>query len=198
MGFMIGIEGVDAVGKNTQTLLLHSWLRKNGLDAVTMSFPDYETSIGREIRRFLSGKVDYGPELRHMLFAANRWEKKDEITSLLKADKILVVNRYTESNLAYGAANGLDVDWLENLEKGLPKTDLVIVLDAAPKSLKDRRPDKDAYEKDSAMQDNVRRIYRELAKTHHWHLVRADGPVKDVQESIMGISKAALTKEGLL
>jgi len=196
MGFMIGIEGVDAVGKNTQTLLLHSWLRNKGFDAVTMSFPDYETSIGKEIKRFLSGKTEYRPELRHLLFAANRWEKKDEITSLLKSNKLIVVNRYTESNLAYGLANRLDVSWLENLEKGLPQTKLVVVLDAAPKLLEGRRPGrKDEYEKDFEMQNNVRRIYRELAKTRGWHVIRADRPVKEVQESIKRIVGPTLVEE---
>jgi dTMP kinase len=199
LGFMIGIEGIDAVGKNTHSRLLCSWLREEGLDAIKMSFPDYHTSIGKEIKKFLSGKVGYGPELRHLLFAANRWEKKDEITSLLKTDKIIVVDRYTESNLAYGMANGLDMRWLENLERGLPRTKLVILLDALPKSLETRRlRRRDEYEKNLAMQNEVRRTYKELAKTFGWHLVSAAGPIKEVQESIASVVKVALTKEGIL
>ena len=199
MGFMIGIEGIDAVGKNTHSLLLCSWLRNEGLDATRIAFPDYRTSIGKEIKRFLSGKTSYGPELRHLLFAANRWEKRDEIITLLKTDKIIVVDRYTESNLAYGMANGLSMSWLENLERGLPQTKLVILLDALPKSLESRRHRrKDEYEKDLAMQNDVRRIYKQLANTFGWHLVNAAGPIKEVQDSIARIVKAALTKEGIL
>ena len=41
------------------------------------------------------------------------------------------MNRYYHSNLVYGIANGLKEKWLQKLEEGLPKADLVIVLDAS-------------------------------------------------------------------
>ena len=75
-----------------------------------MSFPDYDTPIGKEIKSFLSGRRAYPTELQHLLFAANRWEKLEDIKSCLRAGEAIVVNRYTESNLAYGRANGLDID----------------------------------------------------------------------------------------
>ena len=46
---------------------------------------------------------------------------------------MIIVNRYTESNLAYGIANGLASGWLAGLEKGLPAANLVMVLDASRK-----------------------------------------------------------------
>ena len=54
-GYIVAIEGIDAVGKNTHSLLLSKWLRKNGVETTRMSFPDYDTPIGREIKSFLSG-----------------------------------------------------------------------------------------------------------------------------------------------
>ena len=145
---MVAIEGIDAVGKNTHSLLLSKWLGRRGVKTAHISFPDYDTPIGKEIKSFLSGRATYPAELQHLLFAANRWEKSEQIKSYLRAGDTIVVNRYTESNLAYGKANGLDTDWLANLEKGLPRADLVIVLDASPQSLSSRRPrsSKDAYE----------------------------------------------------
>ena len=133
-----------------------------------MSFPDYDDTHRQEkSESFLSGlRRDYPIELQHMLFAANRWEKSEEIESHLRSGKTLIVNRYTESNLAYGRANGLDWAGSPALEEGLPKTNLVIVLDAAPQSLKARRASnsKDAYEKDSALQNKAQKAYRELAR----------------------------------
>ena len=123
------------MGKRTQTSILSSWLRSTGHTTRTVSFPDYETTLGREIKRFLLGTRNYPPEVRHMLFAANRWEKKDELKSILARTDIVIVNRYSESNLAYGVANGLKLEWLLNLETGLPKPDTVIVLDAPPAAL---------------------------------------------------------------
>ena len=151
-----------------------------------MSFPDYETAIGKEIKAFLSKERNYPIELQHLLFAANRWEKSEEIKSHLQSGKTLIVNRYTESNLVYGLANGLDRRWLESLENGLPKTNLVIVLDAPPQSLKSRRAgsSKDAYERNSALQNKAQKAYRELARENGWKLVDADRPVEEVRRGL--------------
>lgn len=189
-GYIIGIEGMDAVGKHTQSLLLETWLRKNGLETVTLSFPDYETPIGREIRAFLSGERAFLPELRHMLFAANRWEKVPLINGYLKANKTIIVNRYSESNLVYGVANGLRLEWLMSLEEGVPKPDLVVVLNAPHAGLLSRRPGtKDTYENDSELQTLVQRLYIELSTKFGWVVVDAGGEIESVHESLVEVVK---------
>jgi len=196
-GYIIAIEGIDAVGKNTHSLLLSKWLARKGVETARMSFPDYDTPIGKEIKSFLSGRRAYPIELQHLLFAANRWEKLEDIKSCLRAGEAIVVNRYTESNLAYGRANGLDTAWLASLENGLPRADLVIVLDASPRSLSSRRPgnSKDVYEKSSALQGKAQKAYRELARKHGWSLIDADGPVEDVQASVAKTVREALARD---
>ncbi len=196
-GYLVAIEGIDAVGKNTHTLLLVKWLRRKGVKTTHMSFPDYETPIGKEIKSFLSGRAHYPTELQHLLFAANRWEKLGELESSLKAGEVIIVNRYTGSNLAYGMANGLDPNWLASLEKGMPSADLVLVLDAPPRALVSRRPgiSKDAYEKSSALQGKAQKAYRELARRHGWKLIDADGPVGDVQAAVLKTVRVALERD---
>jgi len=196
-GYIIGIEGIDAVGKSTQSRLLVDWLRRRGAKPIMMSFPDYQTPIGKEIKSFLAGRREYPAELQHLLFAANRWEKSEEIKSHLRENEIMVVNRYTESNLAYGVANGLDVDWLSNLEKGMPKADLVVVLDARPGYLSSRRPDdaKDTNEKNSALQTGAQRAYRDLAHKRGWELIDAGGSVREVEAALIKAAREALAKD---
>lgn len=196
-GYIVAIEGIDAVGKNTHSLLLSAWLKKRGVKTVNMSFPDYDTRIGEEIKSFLSGRRSYPTELQHLLFAANRWEKSDEIKSYLHAGETIIVNRYTESNLAYGRANGLGIDWLASLEKGLPRANLVIVLDAPPRSLSSRRraSSKDSYERSSALQSKAQKAYRELARERGWKLIDADGSVRDVQAAVLAAVKEALARD---
>ncbi|HEV2226980.1 MAG TPA: hypothetical protein VGR56_09295, partial [Nitrososphaerales archaeon] len=113
-GIFIAVEGIDAVGKRTQTSILSSWLASKGMETRTLSFPVYETVIGREIRRFLDGTVNYPQEVRALLYAANRWEKKSDLEAILASVDVTIVNRYTGSNLAYGISNGLDLEWLLN------------------------------------------------------------------------------------
>ncbi|MDV3292925.1 MAG: dTMP kinase [Nitrososphaerales archaeon] len=173
-GTLIGIEGIDAAGKRTQTSLLAGWLREKGVDTGVTSFPDYSTSIGREIQGFLRGGRDYPAEVRHILFAANRWENKGKLQTMLAKHRAVLVNRYTESNLAYGIANGLRLDWLLNLEAGLPKTDLVLVLNAHPSILYGRRGStKDRYERSVDVQEKARDAYEELAGRLGWRIIDA-------------------------
>ena len=196
-GYIVAIEGIDAVGKNTHSLILFRWLARKGVKATRMSFPDYDTSIGKEIKSFLSGQRTYPMELQHLLFAANRWEKRDEIQARLRAGEIIIVNRYTESNLAYGMANGLDAQWLANLEMGLPKANLVVVLDASVSSLSSRRPGtrKDAYERSSKLQTKAQKAYRELGRQQGWKLIDANGEVEGVQDDVLTAVREALKRD---
>lgn len=182
---IITIEGIDAVGKHTQSLLLEAWLKNNGHSVTSLSFPDYRTPIGKEIKSFLTGKRAFGPEVRHMLFAANRWEKVDSIRESQAQNEVVIVDRYTESNLAYGIANGLPLTWLVALEEGLPKSDLVIVLDAPSARLRARRQGrKDSYERDRELQSRVQMSYRKLATKFGWVTIDGSGSVESVHNTI--------------
>jgi dTMP kinase len=192
-GWIISIEGVDAVGKSTQSLRLQTWFKRKGVKVSSLSFPDYETPIGREIKAFLAGKRTFQAEVRHMLFAANRWEKLAAIRGSQIDNEVVIVNRYTESNLVYGVANGLRLEWLAALEQGMPKSDLVVVLDAPSTALTSRRPGpKDSYERDHEMQLRVQSLYRELAPRFGWIIVDGSGSVRGVHDSIIKVVKGSL------
>jgi len=196
-GVLIGIEGIDAAGKRTQTSILGSWLRSKGYTTRTISFPDYGTNLGTEIKKFLSGNRKYPPEVRHMLFAANRWEKRDELVSILSNTNVVVVNRYSESNLAYGVANGLKLEWLINLEAGLPKADAVIVLDAPPMVLSSRRErGKDEYERDTNLQERTRAAYIKLAGDFAWKVIDARGGIQATSQQVIAVVSDSLKDVG--
>ncbi len=196
-GAFIAIEGIDAVGKKTQSSILNSWLKSRGLTARSLSFPDYSTTIGKEIRRFLVGAVSYPFEVRAMLYAANRWERRTEIEDAISEADAVVVNRYTGSNLAYGVSNGLDLDWLLNLEAGLPKPDLVLVLDAPPSMLAPRRGvNKDTYERNLDLQERARQGYLQLAPKLGWRVVDATKGIDETAKAVSAAVSTALKAKG--
>ena len=149
-----------------------------------LSFPVYETAIGKEIKKFLAGTVNYPPEARAMLYAANRWETKAELDSTLAETDATLVNRYTGSNLAYGVSSGLALDWLLNLEAGLPEPDVVLVLDAPPANLTPRRGGKDSYERNASLQTKARSAYLDLAARFGWTVVNADRGIDETSEAV--------------
>ncbi|MDG6989405.1 MAG: dTMP kinase [Nitrososphaerota archaeon] len=188
LGAFVAIEGVDAVGKMTQTSLLLSHLRAEGLSSRALSFPAYETAIGKEIRRFLAGRVSYPPQARAMLYAANRWEKKAELQEFISKTDAVIVDRYSGSNLAYGISIGLDLKWLMSLESGLPEPDVTLVLDAPLENVMPRRGrGKDSYESNRQLQEKARGAYLRLAAKFGWTVIDADRDIEDVGKSIASI-----------
>lgn len=178
-GKIVIIEGLDKAGKNTQSRLLYNFYNEIYKGQISLlSFPDYTTRIGKEIELFLHGKVNYtNNEVKHILLSANRWEKKLEIEQQREKNKLLIINRYYQSNLVYGLANGMSFDWLINLDKGLPKEDIVIVLDIDPSVSYKRSRDNnfviDTFEKDKIFLEKVRENYLDLAKIFNWNVVPA-------------------------
>jgi len=192
-GIFIVIEGIDAAGKRTQTSILRAWFNSKGLTTHTLSFPAYETTIGKEIRKFLDGNVDYPHQVRAMLYAANRWEKKADLEAILSRTDVTIVDRYSGSNLAYGVSNGLKLEWLLHLEEGLPEPDLVLLLDASPTRLVPRRGDrKDSYERNISLQEKARETYLRLAKQFGWSVVNADGGIEETSRGIISAVSQSL------
>ena len=200
---IIVIEGGDQAGKLTQSTLLEKALKKQKIKTKLFHFPDYETPIGKEIRKYLDGKRKFPPQVIHCLLAANRWEKLDAILAAEKKNSVLIMNRYYHSNLVYGLANGLKQKWLESLDEGLPKADLIILLDVTQKESFSRTPrnkiggkvmKRDKFEKNKEFSTKISNLYRTVAKKKHWKIINATKSKIEVHEEIL---KIFLKKLGL-
>jgi dTMP kinase len=197
-GKIIVIEGIDKAGKGTQSNLLQSRLLINALKfsgnvCTIMDFPDYTTPIGQEIRAFLDGNRNYTLETKHILMSANRWEKKKEIESMIENDTIIIMNRYYQSNLVYGVSHGLNLKWLLNLDKGLPKEDVVIVLEVNPNTSYQRVPgNRDAFEIDRKLLTEVHKNYRKLAKQFNWRVIDGERVSGEVHSDIMKVVRKVI------
>lgn len=193
---IIVIEGGDQAGKLTQSILLEKALKKQKIKTKLFHFPDYETPIGKEIRKYLDGKRKFPPQVIHCLLAANRWEKFDTILAAEEKNSVLIMNRYYHSNLVYGLANGLKQKWLEGLDEGLPKADLVILLDVTQKESFSRTPrnkiggkkmKRDKFEKNKEFSTKISNLYRTVAKKKHWKIIDATKSKEEVHQEILKI-----------
>jgi len=183
---IIVIEGGDQAGKLTQSTLLEKALKKRKIKTKVFHFPDYKTPIGKEIRKYLDGKRKFPPQVIHCLLAANRWEKLNEILVAQEKNSVLIMNRYYHSNLIYGIANGMKQKWLENLDAGLPKADLVILLDVTQKeSFHRQKTRRDKFEKNEEFLRKISKIYRTTAKKKHWKIIDASKSKQEIHEEIL-------------
>jgi dTMP kinase len=184
-GRLIAIEGIDQAGKRTQANLLAAELKRTGHKACVWNFPDYTTPIGKQLRAYLRGNVHLDLHAVHLLYAANKWEVADKLTQKIKSGHVVIVNRYTPSNLAYGSAHALPYNWLTTLEEGLPRADLVVVLDVSPRTSQMRKQmRRDIHESNLQYLNRVRQTYRSLAKGHGWTIVDGQGGPQQVRQLI--------------
>ena len=185
---IIVFEGGDQAGKKTQSTLLAKKLKSARIKTKLFSFPDYSTPIGKEINKYLHGKRKFAPQVIHCLLAANRWEKIDEIQKAQKQNSIVIMNRYTESNLIYGLVNGLKLEWLENLDKGLPRSNLVIVLDVSQKeSFNRKKSNRDKFEKNKDFSQNISKMYKKIAMKKKWQIIDATQSKQQVHDEVMKV-----------
>jgi len=185
---IIVIEGFDQAGKKTQSKLLAKFLKTKNKKSKIFSFPDYATPIGKEIRRYLGGKRSFPPQVIHCLLAANRWEKAKQIQDALSENYVVIMNRYYQSNLVYGTVNGLDMKWLENLDDGLPKEDLVVLLDVnVTDSFSRKKERRDKFEENMEFAQKITDTYRKLAKQFGWNVVNASRHKQAVHQDIRQI-----------
>jgi len=192
-GALIAFEGLDQSGKQTQAELLRDRLKQSGHKSRLVSFPDYATSIGEEIARALQGEREYGPDVMQLLYVANRYERKADLQRWVDGGLILVCDRYTASSIAYGEAQGLEPEWLADMQRFLPPASLTILLDIAPETAVQRKAvDRDRYERDLAMQARVRESYHRQAAANQWVIIDGEQSKDAIAAEVFSVAGSRL------
>lgn len=131
----ITFEGIEGVGKSTQVKALRVFLEAKGFEVVLLREPG-GTLLSEKIRDILlspdTGDIDPISEL--LLYSAARAELVSSVIEpALKTGKVVILDRYTDSTLAYqGYGRGLDLDFIENLNNKAAhgiKPDLTFLID---------------------------------------------------------------------
>jgi dTMP kinase len=195
-GLFISLEGIDGVGKSTQSDLLEEFLRGLGRDVVRTLEPG-GTELGQEIRHLLlHRKGDVAPRAEALLYAADRAHHvATKIRPALKRGEVVITDRYLDSSVAYqGAGRALKADDVRAIsmfavEGLLP--DLTILLDLDAAAAAERRnktgeaPDRLEREKIEFF-EAVRQAFLDMAKAepNRWLVVDARQSVEEMQTQI--------------
>ena len=182
---LIAFEGLDQSGKETQARHLRARIEQEGRKVHPVSFPDYETPIGKEIARALAGEREFGPDVMQQMYVANRCEYRPKIEMWLGAGGVVICDRYRASSVAYGEAQGLDPDWLSDIQRYLPTASVTVLLDIAPETAVQRKSTgRDRYERDLSLLARVRESYRRQATQPDWVLINAEASKDDVRAAV--------------
>lgn len=192
-GKLIVIDGVDGSGKNTQADLLIKHLHRDGKKVKVMDFPQYKDNFfGKFIAHCLSEQyynwTHIHPKIASIVYAADRWESKEQIEKWLREGYIVILDRYISSNQIHQGGKIANVKkrkafmkWLAEMEYKvfkIPVPDLTIYLslpiNLVMKLIKERnakkgraylKGKKDAHEKDKKFMTNSIKSALWLAKT---------------------------------
>ena len=187
------VEGVDGAGKSTQIRLLKTFFLQKGYNCEYLHFPRTEAPyFGELIGRFLRGEFgslnEVNPWLVAMLYAGDRQDAASLISGWLIEGKIVLLDRYTYSNIAYQCAKLHDpaeqkslMNWILSLEFshfGIPEPGLNIFLDvpfaftekklSASRTGSDRNylnDTPDIHENSLVFQRSVREMYLKVAES---------------------------------
>nr|MBP6715993.1 hypothetical protein [Acidobacteriota bacterium] len=82
-------------------------------------------------------------------------------------------------------AQGLDSQWLRDIQRFLPEPTVTLLLDIAPETAVSRkRTGRDRYERDLALLGRVRESYRRQAEAEGWVLINGDQPKDAVSAAV--------------
>lgn len=167
---IVAIEGIDAAGKKTQADAIVVAMRSTGfLDWPIRQhdFPHYETTAGGVIGRILRGEIGISEGrdkavIMQSVFVANRLEWLALLVEYAQTpSNLLVLDRYKLSGVAFGAAEGLEAEWVRMVQSCLPDADLNLFLDISVEESVRRRPvRRDLNESDLGKQQRARDAYR--------------------------------------
>lgn len=192
----IVIEGLDGAGKSTQVALMRKMFEtRYGKSVEYLHFPRFDAPVyGDLVARFLRGELgaldEVNPYLVALIYAGDRQEAAPLIRSWLDAGKVVIVDRYVYSNIAYQCAKLPPVsvygeraalkEWILGLEYGhnnIPRPDLSLFLDVpftfTEKKLSEQREGddrdylngkQDIHEASLTLQQNVREVYLSCAQ----------------------------------
>eukprot|EP00448_Togula_jolla_P003241 CAMPEP_0170603184 /NCGR_PEP_ID=MMETSP0224-20130122/18780_1 /TAXON_ID=285029 /ORGANISM="Togula jolla, Strain CCCM 725" /LENGTH=284 /DNA_ID=CAMNT_0010928055 /DNA_START=70 /DNA_END=924 /DNA_ORIENTATION=+ len=189
-GLFFVFEGLDRSGKSTQSKRLTERLAKDG-PVKWMCFPNRGTTSGVLIDLYLRRKIGFNDKAIHQLFSANRWEETQQMLQELNNGTSLVCDRYAFSGVAYSTAKGLDFEWCQAPDVGLPVPDSVFFLYIDEKVGSSRSNFGDERYENSDMQARVRVEFQrpELRKGVTWHDVDGSQDIESIHNKIWAATR---------
>jgi dTMP kinase len=133
-GIFIVIEGIDGTGKSTQSKRLAEWFRSRGRE-VLLSREPTDGPWGKKLRKSATtGRLSAEDELEYFL-NDRREHVEMSIKPALAEGKVVILDRYYFSTMAYQGARGFDPAEIRRRNEAFaPQPDLLLILDLSVES----------------------------------------------------------------
>jgi len=203
-GILVAIEGIDGVGKTTQSMHLVERLRGLGFDAVRFFEPTNETPEAQQIRQTLEhGPSNKPSDLVDLFLADRRHDVEQHITPALSEKKIVVMDRYFLSTAAYQSDHRSWQEILKMNREFAPEPDISFIInwpaDTAITLIKQRDDGLTVFENETAL-ITLQRRYLEIAREDggNYVVIEKIADVEDVGDELLDALLRHLHKHGLV
>ncbi len=184
-GPFIVLDGVDGVGKATQTERLVARLEAEKIPAKKIAFPRYGMPSAVPVEMYLRGgfgsldKVT--AEQGSIFYAVDRFHARTEMLAVMESGAVMISDRYVTANMGHQGSKLLTqgkerlqefLAWNDNLEHGifgLPRPNLTIILYVQPEISLRRIVDRgvaDIHEGNEAHIRAAAETYRSIAEVY--------------------------------
>jgi len=190
-GILIVFEGIDGAGKSTQAEILLNKLKKRGYPVVYYREPS-ESKWGQKIKRKARFADSLSPQEELELFQKDREENvKNNLKPSLEEKKVVVLDRYYFSTMAYQGAKGIDPEYIRRRNEAFVfRPDLVFILDVAAGQGLERIADRGRrdmlFEREEYLV-TVRKLFKSFQGENIYH-IDADRSVENVAGQIEHIT----------
>jgi dTMP kinase len=173
-GVLVVLEGIDGSGKTTQARSLLRRLRYRGYKAAFFREPT-RGRWGREVKRLAARADSLTPAEELELFVKDRRENvAKNLVPALAAGKVVVLDRYYFSTIAYQGAKGIDTGRIRRMNEAFAvRPALVVVLDVDARAglarIRGRKTRDELFEREDYLV-RVGRIFRGFAGPKFVHL----------------------------
>ena len=190
-GLLIILEGIDGTGKSTQAKRLGAWFEARGREVVLSREPT-DGPWGRKLRESAAtGRLSPEDELEYFL-KDRRQHVEEVIQPGLDAGKVVILDRYYFSTMAYQGARGFDpAEIRRKNEEFAPRPDLLVILDldvdTALERIGARGDTANEFEKRGSLQ-RCREIFLSLADEPFARVVDSGSSLDDVAAKLREIA----------
>jgi dTMP kinase len=190
-GILIVLEGIDGGGKTTQAENLLRVLQEAGYEAAYFREPS-DSRWGRFIREKAASQDSLTPDEELELFQQDRRNNVEHnLRPALAEHKVVILDRYYFSTMAYQGAKGMDPEKIREANESFAVIpDLVFILDVDPalglQRIEGRRRRDLLFEREDYLKD-VRAIFLSLEGEEFFH-IDARRSAEEVSDDIASIA----------
>jgi dTMP kinase len=136
-GNLIVIEGADGSGRSTQIAMLRDWLERLGYATAEIGLKR-STLVGRELEEAKKGNI-LSPLTFSLFYATDFADQLENIIiPALRADFIVLADRYIYTLMARDIVRGVDPEWVTEMYSIALVPDAVFYLKVTPRNLAER------------------------------------------------------------